>query len=40
MIPAQGFQIVQKNFRFTVKDFLNKRINKILIEKLVDTGLE
>ena len=40
MIPSQGFQFVQNNFRFTVKDVLNKRINKILIEKLSDIGLE
>ncbi len=33
-IPRQGFHFVHNNYKFTVKEVVNKRINKVLIEKL------
>ena len=33
-IPQQGFHFIQNNYRFTVKEVLNKRINKVLVEKI------
>lgn len=34
-IPRQGFHFVHNNYKFTVKEVLNKRINKVLVEKLI-----
>lgn len=34
MIPAQGFHFIHNNYKFTVKEVINKRINKVLIEKI------
>lgn len=34
IIPQQGFHFTHNNFKFTVKEVVNKRINKVLIEKL------
>ncbi|MEW6194731.1 MAG: hemolysin family protein [Bacteroidota bacterium] len=33
-IPRQGFHFVHNNYKFTVKEVVNKRINKVLVEKL------
>lgn len=33
MIPNQGFHFVCNNYKFTVKEVINKRINKVLVEK-------
>ncbi|MGK9475891.1 hemolysin family protein [Melioribacter sp. OK-6-Me] len=33
-IPEEGFSFTDKGIKFTVKEILNKRINKILVEKL------
>lgn len=34
-IPRQGFHFVHNNYKFTVKEVINKRINKVLVEKLL-----
>lgn len=34
IIPQQGFHFTYNNYKFTVKEVVNKRINKVLIEKL------
>lgn len=34
IIPDQGFHFTFNNYKFTVKEVVNKRINKVLIEKL------
>ncbi len=34
-IPRQGFHFVHNNYKFTVKEVINKRINKVLVEKLI-----
>jgi putative hemolysin len=34
MIPSQGFHFVYNNFKFTVKEVVNKRVNKVLIERI------
>lgn len=34
IIPQQGFHFTYNNYKFTVKEVLNKRINKVLIEKI------
>jgi gliding motility-associated protein GldE len=31
-IPEQGFHFIHNNFKFTVKEVVNKRINKVLVE--------
>ncbi len=36
MIPEEGDSFTQSDFRFTVKEIDNKRINKVLVEKIVD----
>lgn len=33
-IPRQGFHFAINNYKFTVKEVVNKRINKILVEKI------
>lgn len=33
-IPEEGFSLVYNNYRFTVKEIENKRMNKVLIENL------
>lgn len=33
-IPEEGFSFVDKGIKFTVKEIHNKRINKVLVEKL------
>ncbi|MEO8399207.1 MAG: hemolysin family protein [Ignavibacteriaceae bacterium] len=33
-IPKEGFSIVHNNYKLTVKEVLNKRIKKVLVEKL------
>ncbi|MBU2507922.1 MAG: hemolysin family protein [Bacteroidetes bacterium] len=38
-IPNQGDKIVYENFRFTVKEVINKRINKVLIERITDDSV-
>jgi gliding motility-associated protein GldE len=37
IIPQQGFHFTYNNYKFTVKEVVNKRINKVLIEKLQGT---
>jgi CBS domain containing-hemolysin-like protein len=37
IIPQQGFHFNHNNYKFTVKEVFNKRINKVLIEKLADS---
>ena len=37
MIPSHGFHFTYNNYKFTVKDVINKRINKVLIEKQSET---
>lgn len=34
-IPQQGFHFTHNNYKFTVKEVLNKRINKVLVEQIV-----
>ena len=34
IIPKEGFHFTYNNYKFTVKEVVNKRINKVLIEKL------
>lgn len=34
IIPEQGFHFTFNNYKFTVKEVINKRINKVMIEKL------
>jgi gliding motility-associated protein GldE len=36
-IPKEGYSLEFENYRFTVKEVLNKRIKKVQIEKLVET---
>jgi CBS domain containing-hemolysin-like protein len=38
IIPQQGFHFTYNNYKFTVKEVVNKRINKVLIEKLQGTS--
>ncbi len=33
-IPQQGFHFTHNNYKFTVKEVVNKRINKVLVEKI------
>lgn len=33
-IPQQGFHFIHNNYKFTVKEVVNKRINKVLVEKI------
>ncbi|MBI1939574.1 MAG: HlyC/CorC family transporter [Ignavibacteriales bacterium] len=33
MIPNQGFHFISNNYKFTVKEVINKRISKVLVEK-------
>lgn len=33
-IPQQGFYFTHNNYKFTVKEVVNKRINKVLVEKI------
>jgi CBS domain containing-hemolysin-like protein len=33
-IPQNGYQFVFENYKFTVKEIVNKRIKKILVEKI------
>lgn len=33
-IPSQGFHFIHNKYKFTVKEVVNKRINKVLIEKI------
>ena len=40
MIPAKGFHFIYNSYKFTVKDVLNKRINKVLIERMPTTTFE
>ena len=40
IIPSQGFHFIFNNYKFTVKDVFNKRINKVLIENISDTKTE
>jgi len=35
-IPTVGFQFTFNNYKFTVKEVVNKRINKVVVEKLKD----
>lgn len=35
-IPQQGFHFIHNNYKFTVKEVINKRINKVLVEKILD----
>lgn len=35
LIPEQGFHFTLNNYKFTVKEVINKRINKVLIERLL-----
>ncbi len=37
IIPQQGFHFTYNNYKFTVKEVVNKRINKVLIEKIPGT---
>ncbi len=37
IIPPQGFHFTYNNYKFTVKEVVNKRINKVLIEKIPGT---
>ncbi len=34
IIPQQGFHFIFNNYKFTVKDVSNNRVNKVLIEKI------
>lgn len=34
-IPQQGFHFTHNNYKFTVKEVVNKRINKVLVEQIV-----
>jgi len=34
IIPAQGFHFTYNNYKFTVKEVINKRINKVLVERI------
>ncbi len=33
-IPEEGFSLVYNNYKFTVKEIINKRMNKVLIENM------
>lgn len=35
-IPQQGFHFTHNNYKFTVKEVVNKRINKVLVEKILN----
>lgn len=35
IIPTQGFHFTYNNYKFTVKEVVNKRIKKVIVEKLV-----
>ena len=37
MIPSQGFNFIHNNFKFTVKEVFNKRVNKVLVERILQT---
>lgn len=34
IIPQQGFHLIHNNYKFTVKEVVNKRVNKVLVEKV------
>jgi len=34
IIPHQGFHLIHNNYKFTVKEVINKRVNKVLVEKV------
>ena len=34
IIPQQGFHFIHNNYKFTVKEVLNNRVNKVLVEKV------
>lgn len=36
IIPQQGFHFIYNNYKFTVKEVINKRVNKVLIERIAD----
>jgi gliding motility-associated protein GldE len=36
IIPQQGFHFIYNNYKFTVKEVINKRVNKVLIERISD----
>ncbi|MEG8947414.1 hemolysin family protein [Rosettibacter firmus] len=38
IIPTQGFHFVYNNYKFTVKEIANKRIRKVLVEKLLQSN--
>jgi len=34
IIPQQGFHLIHNNYKFTVKEVVNKRVNKVFVEKV------
>lgn len=34
IIPQHGFHLIHNNYKFTVKEVVNKRVNKVLVEKV------
>ncbi|NJD23674.1 MAG: HlyC/CorC family transporter [Melioribacter sp.] len=34
IIPHQGFHLIHNNYKFTVKEVINQRVNKVLVEKV------
>ncbi len=40
IIPPQGFHFIHDNYKFTVKEVVNKRINKVLVERITSEGEE
>lgn len=40
MIPTQGFNFIHNNYKFTVKEVINKRVNKVLIEKIQHSSVD
>lgn len=40
IIPSQGFHFTYNNYKFTVKEVLNKRIKKVLVEKLTQQDID
>jgi len=37
IIPQQGFHFIHNNYKFTVKEVLNNRVNKVLVEKSINS---
>ncbi len=40
MIPTQGFNFIHNNYKFTVKEVINKRVDKVLIEKIQHSSVD